>query len=505
MRLLFAILLLITFSAHAKSACVTSNTVNTSICSGQTYSVGAHNYSSSGSYIDTLTGSGGCDSIIFTTLKVDTAITQTLNLLACNQVTYGGNVYPFSTVVNRRFQYPNGCDSFILTVNIIVTYTSVFVQSPLICQGQTILVGVKSYGSSGFYTDTLHNAALGGCDSIIHTDLTVISPYTSSLLLSDTCIGSYKGRTYTSSVVIQDTIASQITGCDSVYLTVTLDIVPPILITNNKSVRLCPGQSYFAGGQNRSTAGLYSDTTLTISGCDSIITNTALSFIHPQYISHSYDTCTAVTINSISYASDTVIADTTLSSLGCDSLIRTDSVHIKATSITVLSTALLPITQGDSTQLIIYPTGNYQNIVWSPNQWITNRYLANPVVLPDVNTAYMVTAQDSSHCTINGQIIVTVTPSDIPNFVMPTAFTPNGDGMNDLFGPILNPYAHLASYHIYNRWGELVFDKDANGTDQWDGTYHNVSQPAGIYMYFISITSFNGRTKCYEGNFSLQR
>lgn len=478
--------------------------VNARICGGQAYAVGTHSYTTTGVYLDTLTNLSGCDSIIQTNLLVDTTITRVINLTGCSQVTYGGIVYTSSTVLHQNIPYVLGCDSLVIVTVITVNNYVLFSQSPTICQGQSIQVGFNTYSSSGFYIDTFRNAAVGGCDSIVHTLLTVVVPYPDILILNDTCTGSYKGRTFTSSTTLYDTLRSQGT-CDSVYLTVTLNVYLPSVAANTINKTICPGDSFFAAGHYQTQPGTYRDTLIGVRGCDSAITTTNLAILRPTYITAYYDSCKTVTINGTPYASDTIIQAVTPSSLGCDSVIEIDTVHIKGTSITILSTALLPITQGDSTQLIINPTGNYQNIVWSPNQWINNRYLAAPTVLPDVSTAYMVNATDANNCPISAQIIVTVVGSNLPEFVMPNAFSPNGDGKNDSIGPILNPTAQLTVFHIYNRWGELVFDKDISGTNTWDGTFKNLQQPAGDYNYFITVTPSLGNPTYKEGTITLFR
>jgi gliding motility-associated-like protein len=289
-------------------------------------------------------------------------------------------------------------------------------------------------------------------------------------------------------------------------LQVSIFIAPPNLRSTIQNVSICPGDSFFAAGQYRYTPGSYGDTILTtIGGCDSVISLTNLSFITPTHSSQSFDTCTAVTINGVVYGTDTTLADTIRSIGGCDSLIASYSVHIKATDISIVSSALLPITTGDSTQLSISPPGNYQNIIWSPNQWITNRFLAAPVILPDVSTAYMVNAEDANHCNISAELIVTVVSEGRSGYVMPTAFTPNGDGKNDEIGPILDTLVTLVTYHVYNRWGELVFDNATTGSGEWDGNYKNGNQPAGTYLYFITVQSMAGKETNAEGSFMLLR
>ena len=479
-------------------------TTHPTVCGGQSETVGTHTYTTTGTYIDTLLSSAGCDSIIITNLTVDTTITRVVNLNGCHTVTYNGVTYTRDTALHQNFTYVQGCDSLVLVTVISINPAVDFYQSPLICQGQSFMVGINAYGTSGLYIDTFRNAAVGGCDSVVHTLLNVVVPYPDAAFITDTCTGTYKGHIYTSSAVILDTLRS-VTGCDSVYLNVTINIVQPTVTRNNPNVTICAGDSVFAGGHYQKTPGTYRDTVLTISGCDSIITTTSVSILTPRYTGQPYDSCTAVSIHGISYASDTALTFITVSSLGCDSIIEIDSVHIKATDITILSTALLPLMSGDSTQLLINPSGTYHNIVWSPNQWINNRYLAAPTVLPDASTAYSVNAIDSNGCPVTASLIVTVTVSNEPDFVMPNAFSPNGDGKNDTFGPLLNPNASLSSFHIYNRWGELVFDKDVSNTSMWDGSYKNLQQPTGSYTYFVTVISSHGVTTTREGEFTLLR
>ena len=67
---------------------------------------------------------------------------------------------------------------------------------------------------------------------------------------------------------------------------------------------------------------------------------------------------------------------------------------------------------------------------------------------------------------------------------VPNAFTPNGDGLNDMFGPISQFDLSEYSIFIYNRWGELIFSAD-NPDVRWDGTFQGVDQEMDSYIYFI--------------------
>lgn len=72
------------------------------------------------------------------------------------------------------------------------------------------------------------------------------------------------------------------------------------------------------------------------------------------------------------------------------------------------------------------------------------------------------------------------------------AFTPNGDGNNDMFSPIVDGKAYKYSLLIFNRWGEVVFRSDLPGQG-WDGSSEGQPQPVGTYSFSIQIECFANR------------
>ena len=87
---------------------------------------------------------------------------------------------------------------------------------------------------------------------------------------------------------------------------------------------------------------------------------------------------------------------------------------------------------------------------------------------------------------------------------IPTAFTPNNDGVNDAIGIATRGVKELDVFRIYNRWGEKVYEAN-NVENSWDGTYNGVPQDAGVYMFYaVGITYFD--EPFYEkGNITLLR
>jgi gliding motility-associated-like protein len=229
--------------------------------------------------------------------------------------------------------------------------------------------------------------------------------------------------------------------------------------------------------------------------------------ITPQYVHRRLDSCFTAVINGVTYSHDTIVADTLRSACGLDSIIATDTLHFYNPSISISVAEAMPIIAGNPTQLSIVPAGNYQNIVWSPDYQISNIYSPTPKVSPYVDTTYSVTVENADHCIMTAKVLITVTGADLPDILLPTAFSPNGDNVNDYFHPIFKPGSsvEILSFDIYDRWGQKVFDSNESGTIKWDGTFRNRAQPLGVYVYTISAKMTSGKIYSQSGNVTLVR
>jgi gliding motility-associated-like protein len=80
-------------------------------------------------------------------------------------------------------------------------------------------------------------------------------------------------------------------------------------------------------------------------------------------------------------------------------------------------------------------------------------------------------------------------------FWMPNAFSPNGDGLNDVFKPVQR-YDYVSSYHfsVYSRWGELIFET-SDIEQGWDGNHKGKLAPLGSYVYRIVYTAHSTGTE----------
>jgi gliding motility-associated-like protein len=88
--------------------------------------------------------------------------------------------------------------------------------------------------------------------------------------------------------------------------------------------------------------------------------------------------------------------------------------------------------------------------------------------------------------------------------LMPNAFTPNNDGLNDLFRVKYPGFIKSFKMTVYNRWGEKIFET-TNALTGWNGKYKGLDQPMGNYIWIISYTDIDGRSETLKGNVILIR
>lgn len=307
----------------------TSGSFSTNICQGQSYFFNGINRTISGTYLDTLIGSNGCDSILTLNLTVKPTTSGSFSVSICQGQSY------FFNGINRTISgsyldtlvSSNGCDS-ILTLNLIVKSTTTGSFTASICQGQSYLFNGVNRTTSGAYLDTLIGS--NGCDSILTLNLTVKQPTTGTLNVG-LCQGQsylFNGVNRTTTGTYLDTLVN-VAGCDSFL---TLNLTVSAAIYTSFAVNICQGQSYFYNGVNRTTTGAYLDTLSAIGGCDSIVTlNLAVNQPNSASISVSICQGQSYLFNGTNRTSSGVYLDTLVNSVGCDSIL-TLNLTVKPTT-----------------------------------------------------------------------------------------------------------------------------------------------------------------------------
>lgn len=121
---------------------------------------------------------------------------------------------------------------------------------------------------------------------------------------------------------------------------------------------------------------------------------------------------------------------------------------------------------------------------WTPGNFLSDPGSLTPVASPPVDYTYLFSVRSEQGCTNEDWMTVRVTNG----VYIPTAFTPNNDGLNDQWRiPLLDP-SWQASVKIFNRYGQLVFE--GSGTHiSWDGNFRGITQPAGVYVYLMNLIS----------------
>jgi gliding motility-associated-like protein len=161
------------------------------------------------------------------------------------------------------------------------------------------------------------------------------------------------------------------------------------------------------------------------------------------------------------------------------------------------------IIEGSTIQLFADVTNavgvtNYQ---WTPVTFLDNSNAQNPFATPTEDVLYIVTANNQG-CVDTASVFVRLRLPD-GQYAIPNAFTPNGDGKNDVFLPYFPTGSGLVlkEMRVYNRWGALVY----NGTTGWDGTFNGKPQQAGTFIYYIVVEQPSKTTEGKQGSVTLIR
>lgn len=193
---------------------------------------------------------------------------------------------------------------------------------------------------------------------------------------------------------------------------------------------------------------------------------------------------------------------------GCPNALN-DTFHIGVT-------APIIVNAGNDTAVVINeplqfnatvnnPTANSWS--WTPTTDLSASNIPNPIGIYGSNIGasitYVVTAATIAGCIGSDTITVKVYKTNADIF-MPNAFSPNGDGKNDVIRPILIGIKQLVFFRVYNRWGQLVFSTTQAGKG-WDGTINGSQQSTENFVYMVQAIDYMGKVISKRGNIVLVR
>ncbi|HRP89855.1 MAG TPA: PKD domain-containing protein [Edaphocola sp.] len=165
---------------------------------------------------------------------------------------------------------------------------------------------------------------------------------------------------------------------------------------------------------------------------------------------------------------------------------------------------------GNDTAVIVNHTFNMNGSGGAVYQWTPPDFLSNStdpqsaITIPNLGIyKYNLYVEDINGC--SGNDSVTIIVADKPKFIVPSGFSPNGDGINDVVAPISVGFPNLIFFRIYNRWGNLVYQMYSYRGAGWDGTFKGKKADQGVYFWEAKVYNLEGKTEFFKGDISLIR
>jgi gliding motility-associated-like protein len=349
-----------------------------------------------------------------------------------------------------------------------------------ICEGQTVNVGNQSFSEEGVYTVNLQSVT--GCDSVVTLVLTFVDTVLTNLDLTICSGESFQlgSQILTASGTYSAAFETQ-EGCDSL-VTLQLTVLEPIV--KNLERAICEGQSVTVGTESFSATGSYSVLLTSSKGCDSTVLLSLL--VANQFV---------LELDELICQGESILIggqrftqsgnyEVVLAGSSCDTVIR---LNLEVVDPPMLSVFADPeeIKPGEFTNLSAI-TQSFVTYSWTPASLIGAPEQANSTAFILEDTWFVVVVTDENGCSASDSVLVRI-ENDLclaENVFVPSAFTPNGDGKNDVFlvrSPIPLESMRLI---IYNRWGEQVFESFTQDMG-WDGQFKGQPAQAGVYGFFL--------------------
>lgn len=300
--------------------------------------------------------------------------------------------------------------------------------------------------------------------------------------------------TQTYSVTV--TFADGCTGADQITVTVN-----PIDSTLLPDIETCPGQPVAVPGAVTDQPGFYALRLNNQFGCDSVVIqqlrvpNTQTTQTVPLCQGDSLQVFGAWVMN------DTVRCQLFTSAAGCDST-HCITVSLVDPPMTEDVTAG-PYVEGQ--QITLDQLGGYTGYQWSPPTGLSCTDCEAPTFTPDSSQTFLVVVTDGNGCP--GQLeyrILVYPPCGAENLNIPNAFSPNGDGVNDVFRIVpFEGFEVLKSMEVFNRWGRKIY-AGAGNSAQWDGMINGQPAPSDVYIWMAEIQCDN-KIEPIKGEITLLR
>ena len=187
---------------------------------------------------------------------------------------------------------------------------------------------------------------------------------------------------------------------------------------------------------------------------------------------------------------------------GCKTSVLSDSIHIQLPPPPINSDTTIVVGQ---TVTVYGSVGNNYTYTWvNDTSYLSCSSCPNPVSSTTASIVYTVSVTDLPLQCFEAMNTHTVFVLLVASIDVPTAFTPNNDGINDYILPAGWGIRKLNYFKVFNRWGQLIFE--SNDLDKgWDGTFNGIPQNMETYIYQASVDTFTDETLTKSGSFKLIR
>jgi len=491
--------------------------MDTTICQGQNLTINGINYNTTGTYNDTaIYLASGCDSIRYViNLQVDSVTQNSINTTVCqgDTLTVNGKVY-FATgiYIDSSFHTPSGCIDTLFTINLtvaalpIVQATTSDPDSAACINNLLTLIGSGSPGNSyswnnGITNNVGFNPPLGvssyiltGTDANFCVNRDTIQIVGHPIYSNTTNVTICENGTYTlpNGVIVNtagtySVTLNSINSCDSVIIT-NLNVNFIGIFTPLIDLAVCDGlsQTLTMNAQNMNS---YEWSVNDGSGDQSLIGNPAYLGAATNELSFNLD----LSLHQNVYA--VVMVDECGSSFISTMVIEVYAPHLVANPIE-------DRTFCDHEIDVITVNYNGNNYVW-------NTGAIGETILPDESGTYIVNfVENQTNCLLSDTIEISIEDCIGSCVVLaPTGFSPNQSGNNDIFRVVTTCDEGFSFFQfaIYNRWGELVYNSD-DWREGWDGAYKGLQAEIGTYTYFVEYTkALTNKKESLKGNVTLIR
>jgi gliding motility-associated-like protein len=535
--------------------------IHQEICAGETIEFNNQLLGEQGVYYDTLFAGAqnACDSLIVLSLEIIHPIVDTLiqsieegdSIYFNNEWLTESGVYSDSLIASVTF-----CDSIVFLDLEVYPYFAVYdTLEWTICSGEEIQFNGHIYSQTGQFRDTIYSNSALVPDTVFWINIEVVAPE-SGFVIYELCQGDslfYEDLWHYEHKVFVDTLLT-IDGCDSIVITelkfaeLFVEIttaIPPLCFGDSSGVievdivsSLSEYEILWNTGERQLLlehlpAGEYQFTVTNTYGC---IEEKFVSLSHPQQMKASLDThldCnnpgvahfivdhisggTAPYLYSIEGQNFHTGNQLSAPAPGIYEPIIEDAngCHLQMAPVIVDSVLAIEldwtetyIHLGDSVQLSAFPNFVPVEILWSPANFLSCNDCLSPFAFPERTSTFSVAMQTIDGCWLENNLTVFV--DQTVDVYAPTAFSPNGDGINDYFILFTGQgISEIQQLEIFDRWGNQVYRQHNllpnDETAGWDGNFNGKPMDQGVFVYTTVVKKQSGDLLEFHGEFLLLR